>query len=107
MTARFIGCIWAPAVAPRRESIPVLMAGIYPGAIKVAGRVADGLAMGALLSLSYVRERVRPVARDACADAGRDPDALRFMMAPMVAAHDDPNVARNAVRQAICSLYDP
>ena len=51
---------WSPAVQPTRPSIPVNLAAIYPKMVKVAGRVADGLALGALLSAGYVREVIAP-----------------------------------------------
>ena len=98
---------WSPAVQPTRPSIPVHLAAIYPRMVNVAGRVADGLALGALLSVAYVRDVVAPAARAAAARAGRDPAELRFLMAGFTSVDDDPEHARDSARRAICSLYHP
>ena len=98
---------WHPAVQPVRPSIPVYVAGIYPKMVKVAASVGDGLALGALLSADYIREVLRPLARDAAEAAGRDPNELGYLMSGFVAADEDRERARNAVRLAICSLFHP
>ena len=93
---------WPPAVAPVRDSIPVYLAALYPQMTAVAGRVADGLALGALLSADYIRDEMKPRFHQAAADAGRDPDQLGIYFAPFVSVHEDPAVARQAARMAIC-----
>ena len=65
---------WAPRVQPVRASIPVWLAAISPKMVRVAASVADGIAMGVLLSPEYVRDAIRPVAAAAAAAADRDPD---------------------------------
>ena len=75
--------------------------------IKVAGRVADGLAMGAILSAEYARDVIQPAARAAAEEAGRDPHALGFLMGAMVAVDDNREKARQAAREAICRLFSP
>lgn len=98
---------WSPAVKPLRPSIPVLLAALYPKMIEVAGRVADGIAMGALLSPGYVRDTVMPAFTAAARKAGRDPARLGATVAPFVSVDDDPEVARQAAREAVCRLYSP
>ena len=98
---------WTPAVAPRRVSIPVYLAALYPQMTAVAGQVADGLALGALLSPTYIREQILPRFRGAAEAAGRNPAALGVYLAPFVSVHDDPDTARDAARAAICHLYAP
>ena len=98
---------WSPSVAPLRPSIPVYLAGLYPRMVAVAGRVADGLALGALLSPEYIRDKLKPGFRQAANDAGRDPDALGIYFAPFVSVDEDEQAAKNAARSAICRLYDP
>lgn len=98
---------WPPAVAPTRERIPVYLAALYPQMTAVAGRVADGLALGALLSADYIRSEMKPRFQRAAADAGRDPEQLGIYLAPFVSVHDDPEIAREAARLAICHLYSP
>ncbi len=98
---------WPPAVQPLRRTIPVLLAALYPKMMAIAAEVADGIALGALLSPAYVREVVLPRFRTAAETAGRDPARLRAYVAPMVSVGADLDAARDAVRSAICHLYAP
>ncbi len=98
---------WAPAVAPLRSSIPVFLAALFPKMTEVAGQVADGIALGALLSPDYLREIVLPRFRSAAQSAGRDPATLGVTLAPFVSVGGDPDAARQAARSAICHLYAP
>ena len=74
---------WPPAVEPLRESIPVYLAALYPQMTAVAGRVADGLALGALLSADYIRSEMKPRFLAAAESAGRDLQALGISLAPL------------------------
>lgn len=98
---------WSPAIQPVRDTIPVFLAALYPKMTAVAGRVADGIAMGALLSPGYVRDTVMPTFRRAASEAGRDPALLGSTIAPFVSVDENQNVARQAAREAICRLYSP
>jgi 5,10-methylenetetrahydromethanopterin reductase len=98
---------WEPRVQPIRDSIPIYLAAIFPKMVQVAGRVADGLAMGVLFSADYVRDVIRPSALGAAEDAGRDPAELEFPMGALIAVDDDRERARATVRAAICSFFDP
>ena len=98
---------WVPAVNPVRADIPIYLSAIFPRMVKVAGRVADGLAMGGVLSAAYAREVIQPAARAAAADADRDPQALGFLAAALVAVCEDREQARHAARVAICRLFSP
>lgn len=98
---------WPPAVEPVRESIPVYLAALYPQMTKVAGRTADGLALGALLSADYISNEITPRFKAAASEAGRDPDDLGIYLAPFVSVHEDEQTARQAARKAICHLYSP
>ncbi|MBM4206089.1 MAG: LLM class flavin-dependent oxidoreductase [Gammaproteobacteria bacterium] len=98
---------WAPAVAPARSTIPVFLAALFPKMTEVAGTVADGIALGALLSPGYLKDVVLPRFRGAAERAGRDPDALGTTLAPFVSVGTDADAARDAARAAICHLYAP
>ena len=98
---------WPPAVAPVRSAIPVYLAALYPQMTAVAGRVADGLALGALLSANYVRDELKPRFVEAATGAGRDPDQLGVYLAPFVSVDENREAARQAARKAICHLYSP
>lgn len=98
---------WEPRVAPIRPNIPVWMAAIGPGMVKAAATVADGVAMGVLLSPEYIRDRVRPPAIQAARAAGRDPASIAFPMAGLVAVDEDLDRARSQVKAAVCSFFHP
>ena len=110
-TVKFDGEIhsmdWAPAVNPVRDTIPVYLAALFPKMTAVAGRVADGIALGALLSAPYIAEVVLPRFRQAAAESGRNPDDMGVMTAPFVSVGEDADAARQAAREAICHLYAP
>jgi len=91
---------WQPAIEPVRADIPIYVAGIYARMVRVAARVGDGLALGALLSPQYIRDVIRPIARSAAEDAGKDPDSLGYLMAGFVALDDDRERARPGGRVA-------
>lgn len=98
---------WSPAVPTQRKSIPVFLAALYPKMTAVAAEVADGIALGALLSADYVQEVVRPRFERAAEQADRDPAALGSTIAPFVSVGTDADEARQAARAAICHLYAP
>jgi alkanesulfonate monooxygenase SsuD/methylene tetrahydromethanopterin reductase-like flavin-dependent oxidoreductase (luciferase family) len=110
-TVRYSGEIhslrWTAANNPTRPTIPVHLAAIFPGMVKVAARVADGIGLGVMLSPEYVRDVVRPTAAAAAADADRDPTELAFPMAIVTAVDEDERYARNLIRQAICGFFHP
>lgn len=98
---------WTPAVEPVRESIPIYLSAIFPRMIKVAGRVADGVAIGALCSTDYIRGVIQPSARQEAAAAGRDSHSLGFLAAMFVSVHENRALARQSAREAICRLFAP
>jgi alkanesulfonate monooxygenase SsuD/methylene tetrahydromethanopterin reductase-like flavin-dependent oxidoreductase (luciferase family) len=98
---------WTPAVDPLRESIPIYLSAIFPRMVKVAGQVADGVAIGALHAPEYIRTVLQPRVREAAAQAGRDPQSLGYLMAIFVSVNEDREYARQAAREAICRLFSP
>jgi probable F420-dependent oxidoreductase len=68
-------------MAPRpvqRPHPPLLLGGAAPAALRRAGRLADGWISGSTADLARVGESIA-VVRRAASDAGRDPEALRFV----------------------------
>jgi 5,10-methylenetetrahydromethanopterin reductase len=98
---------WTPNVQPLRNEIPIYLAAIFPGMVKVAGSVADGVGLGVLLSPEYIREVIRPTALAAAEAAGRNPDDLAFPMATLIAVDDDRERARSIIRQTVCMFFHP
>lgn len=88
-------------VAPRpvqRPHPPLLLGGTAAPALRRAGRVADGWISSSRLDLTTIGAAVATV-RDAAREAGRDPDALRFLSRGIVDLVDrDPGPARRPLQ---------
>lgn len=57
---------------PVRARIPVYLAGLGPGMVRLAGRIGDGWISHELCSPDFLRDRVLPGLTGGLADAGRD-----------------------------------
>ncbi|SEG83552.1 probable F420-dependent oxidoreductase, Rv2161c family [Thermomonospora echinospora] len=62
----------------QRPGPPILLGGGAPPALRRAGRLADGWVSSSTADLSTIGAQIG-IVRDAAAQAGRDPDALRFV----------------------------
>ena len=98
---------WRASWEPATENMPVYLSASGPKMVRLAGEVSDGVGIGIMSSVDFVRDIVRPNARAGAETAGRDPDALKFPMAATVSINRDVELAREASRAAICKLYHP
>ncbi|MSR15765.1 MAG: LLM class flavin-dependent oxidoreductase [Gammaproteobacteria bacterium] len=98
---------WEPAIDPGPTPFSIYLAAVFPDMLKVAARVADGIACGATLSAPYLREVIRPLVDLAARTAGRDPATLRWNSVAFIAVDEDRERARRAARVALCHLYAP
>ena len=94
---------WSPTTPPP----PVYMAASGPNMVRLAGEVSDGVGIGIMSSVEFVRDIVRPNAQQGAEQAGRDPDALVFPTAATISINKDVDAAREASKRAICKLYHP
>jgi len=76
---------WEPATA----NLPVYLSASGPKMVHLAGEVSDGVGIGIMSSVEFVRDLVRPNARAGALAAGRDPDQLKFPMAATVSINSD------------------
>jgi len=98
---------WIPAVPRVRDRVRVLMAAMYPAMRRLAGSVADGIALGSLHSADYVREVVRPAVTEALVEGGRDVREFSFVASALTAVGKDSEVARDSARRGLCRLFTP
>jgi len=98
---------WRATWDPATTEMPVYLSASGPKMVHLAGEVSDGVGIGIMSSVDFVRDIVRPNARAGAEAAGRDPDALKFPMAATVSINSDVELARDASRAAICKLYYP
>jgi len=98
---------WRASFEPATPTIPIYLSASGPNMVKLAGEVSDGVGVGIMASTTFLADIVRPNARTAATDAGRDPDELSFPMGALVSVNDDPEAARDATKAAICGLFHP
>ncbi|WP_420623574.1 LLM class flavin-dependent oxidoreductase [Candidatus Poriferisodalis sp.] len=98
---------WRASWEPTRPSIPVYLSASGPKMVRLAGEVADGVGVGVMSSVEFMRDIVRPAAREAAGDAGRDPDSLAFPMGSFISINEDPELARKVTQATICGLFHP
>ncbi|MDF1602250.1 LLM class flavin-dependent oxidoreductase [Nocardioides sp. YIM 152315] len=89
---------WYSQVQPVRNDLPVVLAATSPKMTQLAAEVADGIAMGSLLSVEYVAD----VAARCRAIAERP---FRVMVSAFVSPSADRREARDAARTAVVNLY--
>ena len=90
----------APVQAPHP---PLLIGGLSPAALRRAGRFGDGWVSSSRADLTTVGESIK-VVREAAAEAGRDPSALRFVCRGVVKV---PGTARGDRRDGpLTGTYD-
>lgn len=98
---------WRASFDPATPSIPVYLSASGPNMVRLAGEVSDGVGVGIMASTTFLEDIVRPNARSAAAEAGRDPGELAFPMGALVSVNDDAEAARDATKAAICGLFHP
>jgi len=91
---------WRQAGDP---SVPVEVAASGPKVIAAAARSADRVLLAVGADVTRLRWGI-DVARQACADAGRDPSSLRIGAFLNVVAHPDVAVARRLARGSLTSV---
>jgi alkanesulfonate monooxygenase SsuD/methylene tetrahydromethanopterin reductase-like flavin-dependent oxidoreductase (luciferase family) len=98
---------WRATFEPTSPPPPVYMSASGPNMVRIAGEVSDGVGVGIMSSVEFVRDIVKPNARAGAEEAGRNPDDLVFPTAATISINEDVEAARNASRAAICKLYHP
>ena len=98
---------WRASWSPTTPPPPVYMSASGPNMVRLAGEVSDGVGIGIMSSVAFVRDKVRPNARAGAEAANRDPDALLYPTAATVSINRDVDAAREASKRAICKLYHP
>jgi len=98
---------WRATWEPQASKVPVYLSASGPKMVRLAGEVSDGVGIGIMSSVEFVRDIVKPNARAGAEAAGKDPDTLAFPMAATVSINSDVEAARDASRKSICKLFHP
>jgi alkanesulfonate monooxygenase SsuD/methylene tetrahydromethanopterin reductase-like flavin-dependent oxidoreductase (luciferase family) len=98
---------WRATWEPATPSIPVYLSASGPKMVRLAGEVSDGVGIGIMSSVAFVRDIVKPNASAGAEARGRDPKSLAFPVASTISINEDVQAARDASRAAICKLFHP
>jgi F420-dependent oxidoreductase-like protein len=85
---------------PPRADLPIYLAGLSPGMLRLSGEIADGVVLW-LCNPNYVRDVVVPSVREGREKAGRDLDGFDIVAAVPSAVTDDPDAARARLREEV------
>lgn len=91
---------WPLDFRPRRPAIPIYLAALNAGMARLAGAIADGVFLGALVPLDRLPEAVAQV-REGARASGRDSGAVRIAAMLRVCLDDDLGRAREGARATI------
>ncbi len=91
------------AIHPIQEPLPIYLAAIGPKALRLAGRVADGVVLNAYVPTAYVRYAVAEI-RAAAQAAGRDPNAIDISCMLVVRLADDPSGMWMSLKERLVRL---
>jgi F420-dependent oxidoreductase-like protein len=87
-----------------RPELPIYLAGLSPGMLRLAGEIADGVILW-LCNPSYVRDVVAPTVREGRERAGKDPDGFDIVAAVPSAVADDPAPALERLTQELVPYF--
>jgi F420-dependent oxidoreductase-like protein len=87
-----------------RPDIPIYVAGLSPGMLRLAGEVADGVVLWLCIP-SYIRDHVVPHVREGRERAGKPLDGFDIVAAVPSAVTDDPAGARERLRQELVPYF--
>jgi alkanesulfonate monooxygenase SsuD/methylene tetrahydromethanopterin reductase-like flavin-dependent oxidoreductase (luciferase family) len=90
---------WERVIHPQRERVPILLAAAGPRALDLAGSVCDGVIFNLLSSEAFLRQAI-PRVRGAAVAAGRDADALAFVLRTEVVVVETASAERRAIDRA-------
>jgi F420-dependent oxidoreductase-like protein len=88
-----------------RADMPIYLAGLSPGMLRLSGEIADGVVLW-LCNPNYIRDVVVPTVAEGRAKAGLDPDGFDIVAAVPAAVTDDPEAARERLRDEVGPYFN-
>lgn len=83
-----------------RADLPIHLAALSPGMLRLAGEVADGVMLW-LCEPTYIREVIVPCVSEGAERAGRDPADIEIIAAVTCAVTEEPEAAMDAFRRTL------
>jgi alkanesulfonate monooxygenase SsuD/methylene tetrahydromethanopterin reductase-like flavin-dependent oxidoreductase (luciferase family) len=90
---------WEP-----RPDLPIYLAGLSPGMLRLAGEIADGVVLW-LCNPHYIRDVVVPTVREGREKAGKDLGGFDIVAAVPSAVADDPTPALDQLRSELVPYF--
>lgn len=87
-----------------RPDIPIYLAGLAPGMLRLAGEIADGVVLW-LCNPEYIRNTVVPSVAEGRAKAGKSPEGLDIVAAVPSAVTSEPDAARAQLRSELIPYF--
>jgi alkanesulfonate monooxygenase SsuD/methylene tetrahydromethanopterin reductase-like flavin-dependent oxidoreductase (luciferase family) len=87
-----------------RPDLPIYLAGLSPGMLRLAGEIADGVILW-LCNPNYVRDVVVPTVREGQEKGGRSGEAFDIVAAVPSAVTDEPDAARERLRGELVPYF--
>jgi alkanesulfonate monooxygenase SsuD/methylene tetrahydromethanopterin reductase-like flavin-dependent oxidoreductase (luciferase family) len=89
---------------PLRPDLPIYLAGLSPGMLRLAGEIADGVVLW-LCNPHYIRDVVVPTVREGREKAGKELDGFDIVAAVPSAVADDPTPALDQLRSELVTYF--
>src|SRR5215210_2418797 len=90
---------------PLRRDLPIYLAGLSPGMLRLAGEIADGVILW-LCNPNYIRDVVVPTVREGREKAGKGLEGFDIVAAVPSAVGDDPTAALEQLRSELVSYFN-
>jgi alkanesulfonate monooxygenase SsuD/methylene tetrahydromethanopterin reductase-like flavin-dependent oxidoreductase (luciferase family) len=87
-----------------RPDIPIYLAGLSPGMLRLAGEIADGVVLW-LCNPEYIREVVVPTVAEGRAKAGKPAEGFDIVAAVPSAVTSEPDAARATLRAELIPYF--
>ena len=87
-----------------RPDIPIYLAGLAPGMLRLAGEIADGVVLW-LCNPEYIRSTVVPSITEGRAKAGKSPEGFDIVAAVPAAVTSEPEQARAQLRSELVPYF--
>jgi len=87
-----------------RPDIPIYLAGLAPGMLRLAGEIADGVILW-LCNPEYIRSTVVPSIAEGRAKAGKSPEGFDVVAAVPAAVTSDPEQAKAQLRSELIPYF--